>query len=95
MLRVFERALAEKETEDSGDLAEEFTRSFLEAEPTPGIQYEYELHKHFLPGIMLDETNALAREWMGAANRVIMVNAPENRASRSPARRNSWPSSKR
>ena len=77
MLRYFERALVERETEDSGALAEEFTRSFLDGEPTPGIQYEYDLHRHFMPGITLDETNALAREWMTDRNRVILVNAPE------------------
>jgi zinc protease len=85
MLRVFERALAEKETEDSGDYAEEFTRSFLEGEPTPGIQFEYDLHKHFLPGISLEETNALAREWMTERNRVIVVNAPEKAGVMVPA----------
>jgi zinc protease len=76
-MRFFENAVAEKENEDSSDLAEEFTRSFLEGEPTPGIQYEYDLHKHFLPGITLDEINVLAGEWMTDRNRVIMVNAPE------------------
>ncbi len=77
MMRVFENALAEKETEDSGTYAQEFSRSFLEEEPTPGIQYEYDLHVHFLPGITLDETNRLAKEWMTENNRVIMVNAPD------------------
>ena len=77
MMRVFENALAEKETEDSGTYAEEFGRSFLQKEPTPGIQYEYDLHVHFLPGITLDETNRLAKEWMTEKNRVIMANAPE------------------
>jgi len=77
MLRFFERARAEKETEDSGDLAEEFTRSFLEGEPTPGIQYEDDLHRFFMPGISLDEINVLAGEWMTDRDRVIMVNAPE------------------
>ena len=77
MLRYFERAMVQRETEDSGDLAQEFTRSFLEGEPTPGIQYEYELHKHFMPGIAVAETNALAREWMTARNRVITASVPE------------------
>ncbi len=77
MMRVFENALAEKETEDSGTYAQEFSRSFLQDEPTPGIQYEYDMHAHFLPGITLDETNRLAKEWMTERNRVIMVNAPE------------------
>ena len=77
MMRVFENALAEKETEDSGTYAQEFSRSFLQDEPTPGIQYEYDLHVHFLPGITLDETNRLAKEWMTERNRVIMANAPD------------------
>jgi len=76
-MRYFERALAEKETEDSNAYAEEFTRAFLEGEPTPGIQYEYDLHKLFLPGITLEEVNALAREWMTDRNRVVMASLPE------------------
>ena len=77
MLRFYERALVERDTEDSGEFAEEFTRSFLEGEPIPGIEFEHELQSHFLPGIALDEVNRLAGEWMTGKNRVIMVNAPD------------------
>ena len=77
MLRAFERAFTERATEDSGDLAEEFTRSFLEGEPTPGIAWEYEAHKRFMPKISLEELNRLAKEWMTGPNRVVVVNAPE------------------
>jgi zinc protease len=76
-MRYFERAVTEKETQDSGDYAEEFTRAFLQGEPTPGIQFEYDLHKQYMPGISLEEVNALAREWMTDRNRVIMANLPE------------------
>jgi zinc protease len=85
MMRVFENALAEKETEDSGTYAQEFSRSFLQEEPTPGIQYEYDLHVQFLPGITLDETNRLAKEWMTERNRVIMANAPEKEGAGVPS----------
>ncbi|HYA49148.1 MAG TPA: pitrilysin family protein, partial [Burkholderiales bacterium] len=47
--RFYERALVQKETEDSGEFADEFTRSFLEGEPIPGIEYEHTLQSHFLP----------------------------------------------
>ena len=76
-MRYFERALVEKETEDSEAYAEEFTRAFLQGEPTPGIQFEYDLHKQFLPGITLEEVNALAREWMTDRNRVVMASFPD------------------
>ena len=75
--RFYERALVQRENEDSADFAEEFTRSFLEGEPIPGIEYEHTLQSHFLPEIELDEVNRLAREWMTARNRVIMVDAPD------------------
>jgi zinc protease len=77
MLRAFERAFTERATEVSGDLAEEFTRSFLEEEPTPGIAWEYEAHKRFMPKISLEEIDRLAKEWMTGPNRVVVVNAPE------------------
>jgi zinc protease len=76
-LRYFERAVAEKDTSNSNDYAEEFTRAFLEGEPTPGIQFEYDMHRQFMPGITLEEVNALAREWMTDRNRVVMASLPE------------------
>jgi zinc protease len=76
-LRYFERAVVEKDTADSNSYAEEFTRAFLQGEPTPGIQYEYDMHQHFLPTITLDEVNALAREWMTDRNRVVTASLPE------------------
>ncbi len=82
--RFYERALVEKETEDSADFAEEFTRSFLEGEPIPGIEYEHTLQSRFMPGISLDEVNRLAREWMTERNRVIMVNAPDKPSAKVP-----------
>jgi len=76
-MRYFERAVAEKETSASNDYAEEFTRAFLEGEPTPGIQWENDAHKLFLPAITLAEVNALAREWMTDRNRVVTASLPE------------------
>jgi zinc protease len=76
-LRYFERALAEKETADSNSYAEEFTRAFLNGEPTPGIQWEHEQHLALMPGITLEEINALAREWMTDRNRVVAASLPE------------------
>jgi zinc protease len=77
MLRAFEQAFTERATEDSNDLAEEYTRAFLEGEPTPGIAWEYEAHKRFMPEITLEKINRLAKEWMTGPNRVVVVNAPE------------------
>ncbi len=76
-MRGLERALAEKDNQPSGPLADEFTRNFTDQEPIPGIEYEVALHARFLPTITLDEVNALAKEWVPDRNRVVLVNAPE------------------
>lgn len=77
LLRLYEQAVAEKTTQDSAPLADEYIRNFLVDESIPGIAWEYEQHQRFLPGITLAEVNALARGWHGDHNRVVTVFAPE------------------
>ncbi len=60
MLRAFERAMAEKDNQQSDDLAAEYIRNFTTDEPIPGIAYEYELYKRFVPTITLAELNKMA-----------------------------------
>jgi len=76
-LRRYEQYLAEKDKHESMVLANELVRNFTVKETIPGPALEYALHLRFLPGITLDEVNAVAREWMRDQNRVVMVTAPE------------------
>jgi len=77
VLRSMERLDAERDTQQSAGFADEYIRNFLEGEPIPGIAYEYELFKRFVPAIGLDEINRLAREWLRGDNTVVLVNAPD------------------
>ena len=76
LLRGFEGAYAERDKEESADLAAEFIRAFTEQEPTPGMTYEYGLVQRFVPAITLDEINKVAKEW-ASGSRVVLVNAPK------------------
>ncbi len=73
----YEQAFRERGKIESTTFAEEFVRAFTEAEPVPGIPAELELVRRFLPGITLEEVNALAGEWLNDSSRVVMVNAPK------------------
>ncbi|MFC1562071.1 M16 family metallopeptidase [candidate division KSB1 bacterium] len=84
ILRSVEQAYTERDKSNSITFAEEFIRAFLEDEPIPGIEYEFELYKRFVPEITLYEINSLAWEWITDRNRVIMVNAPEKAGLRTP-----------
>ncbi len=77
ILKWMEHAYNERENMESLNLAEEYIRNFLQEEPIPGIEYEYELFKKYMPGITLEEINEEAARWLSPENRVIMVNAPE------------------
>jgi zinc protease len=77
MERSIERALAEQHTQPSGSFATEYINHFLQQDPVPGIVYEHALYERFLPGITLDELNALAKAWLPPDDRVVVVSAPE------------------
>jgi zinc protease len=77
MLRSIERAYNERDKTRSGVYAAEFIRNFLYDEPIPGIEYEFELFKKFVPELTLEEVNRLAGAWIRDENRVIMADSPE------------------
>jgi zinc protease len=76
VLRGYESAFAERDKEESADLAAEFIRAFTQREPTPGMTYEYGLVQRFLPEISLEEVNKVARDWT-SGSRVVLVNGPK------------------
>jgi zinc protease len=76
MLRSFEQAVTERANRQSGSLADEYLRHYTERESIPGIEYEFELAKRFVPAVTLSDVNSLAREWAPEGNRVVLVSAP-------------------
>jgi zinc protease len=55
----------------------ELVQNYLQEEPIPGIEYEYELYKRYLPTITVGEVNALISKWIKPVDRAIIVIAPE------------------
>ncbi|MEI6680188.1 MAG: insulinase family protein [Mariniphaga sp.] len=78
MLKSMESAYNERDKRESMSIAQEYNRNFLmRKEPVPGIEMEFEYTKAFLPSITLEEVNALAKKWIVAENRVVVITAPE------------------
>jgi zinc protease len=84
VLSLYENAFAERDKEESADLAAEFIRNFTQKEPLPGITYEFGMVQRFLPEITLDEVNQVAKAWAGGS-RVVLVNAPRKPGQRVPS----------
>jgi len=85
--RGLQRSVVEKDKSPSGPLADEFVRNFIQAEPIPGVVYEYGLNQRFLPEITLAEVNSVAKTWMPNRNRVVAITAPEKDRASLPSER--------
>lgn len=77
MARI-EKSYNERTTTESSRMLEEYIRNFLNKEPIPGIENEYNYHKTFLPAIKLNDVDGLIRHWMANPNTFTLITAPEN-----------------
>jgi zinc protease len=76
-LAGYERAYNERDKSQSGALASELVRHFLNGEAAPGIAIEIELARRFLSTVTAAEVATLAREMVTEENRVVLATAPE------------------
>ena len=77
VLRGIERAYTNRANQRSTSFVAEYTRAFLYGESIPGIEYEFELYRRFVPEITLEDVNEVGNTWLRPDNRVIVVTAPE------------------
>lgn len=72
-----EKSYKDSDKMESNRVVSEYIRHFLEKEPMPGIEWEYNFYKQQLPRIGLDEVNALISSYIKDDNRVIILTGPE------------------
>ena len=77
LLSYKESSYKERDKTNSNSYVSEYLRHFLTGEASPGIAYEYAFYQQVLPGITLDEVNAVASRYFGDTNRDILIMAPE------------------
>ncbi len=77
VLRSMEKLYQERDKQESRGYASELIRHFLEDEAVSGIEYEFKLYQQTVPGIGLDEVNALAQKLITDENRVVLASTPE------------------
>ena len=85
MAAFYERAYNERDKTESGQLAAEYIRVFLDDEPSPGIEYEYKLVQQLLPGITVNEASALAKSLLADNSRVVLAVSPQKPNIRIPS----------
>lgn len=72
-----ERSYNNRDKTESDMLVDEYVRNFLEQEPMPGIAWEYEDTKSFLPTVTLAQTNEVIKKMVKEDSRVIVITGPK------------------
>lgn len=72
-----ERSYNNRDKTESDMLVDEYVRNFLEQEPMPGIAWEYEDTKKFLPSVTLAQTNDVIKKMVKEDSRVIVITGPK------------------
>lgn len=77
-LSTVERAYNERTTRKNQSYAQEYYRHYLDGEPIPGIEFEYEYAKAVLPQLPVQIINQLVQQYITDNNIVISYIGKEN-----------------
>ena len=72
----FGEAYCERDKQQTGGLASELVRHFLNAEPAPGIVAELDLSRRFIATITTADAAAVLRDALKDDNRVVIAVSP-------------------
>lgn len=85
LLKQRENSYKERNKRKSEQLVWKYFSHYLNNQPVPGVEFEYEFAKGILPGITVEEINLLPAAWLTDRNRVVMVTGPEKEGLVYPA----------
>lgn len=77
LLANLEKQYNDRDKLESNRIVNEYIYNYLEEEPIPGIEWEFDMTKKFLPGIKLEEIGNLIKGFLHDDNRVIVLTGPE------------------
>ncbi len=77
VLSNLERTYNNRDKTESSMLVGEYVRNFLEKEAIPGIAWEFEQNKSFLPSVTLAQTNNVIKEFVNDESRVAVITGPK------------------
>jgi zinc protease len=76
-LRYLESAYNERDTKKNDSYVEEYVRLFLDNEPSPGIENEYDLFNQIAPNIPVEVLNEVLNQLITDTNLVITLFLPD------------------
>jgi zinc protease len=84
LLNDAESAFKNKDKTESARLVQDYINNYLSGTPFPGIEARYQFMQQVLPGISLQEVNALAKKMESTQGKFVLMTAPEKNADQLP-----------
>ncbi len=78
IISQYEALYNERNKTQTGSLAQEIIRNFIDNEPAPGIEMEYQMVSQVLPMIPVQAINEMASQLLTPNNQVMVVAQPKN-----------------
>lgn len=84
LIKQVEKRYNERENLKNSEFVKEYTGHFLNNEPIPGIEWEYQTLQMILPQVNVDMVNQLAKSYVTDTNMIVSIMAPEKEAVKIP-----------
>ncbi|MFA6779844.1 MAG: insulinase family protein [Paludibacteraceae bacterium] len=85
MLSLYEKSYNERSKTKNDSYVREYIGNYLDFEPVPGIEWEYQAVREILPLMTLDEVNIIAKKYIGEKNMTVLISGPEKEGVSLPA----------
>lgn len=84
-MKMIEKDYNERGNQKSHNLVEEYVRNFLNQEPIPGIEWEYNTLKMVLPQLKVNMINQIAKSYVTDTNMIVSIMASDKEAVKIPS----------
>lgn len=84
MLNNAEKKFLEKDKTLSGQIIGSYVNHYLQGDPIPGAEHHYKFLQQILPGLSLNEINAVAKKMPSTSNAFALMQAPTKMKEKLP-----------
>lgn len=86
LLAQLEKAYNDRDNQKNNALVEEYVRHYLDAEPIPGIEWEYQTAKALLPQLKAEMINQAAMRYVTDENLIVSFMSPDKAGVKIPSK---------
>ncbi|MDD2436510.1 MAG: insulinase family protein [Massilibacteroides sp.] len=84
LLKSVEKQYNDRDHQKSSQYVREYVRHFLDKEPIPGIEWEFQTLQMMLPQLKVVMVNQMVQSYITDKNLIISINAPEKESVKLP-----------